>query len=158
MRGRRIRIVAHTVYASSADEGVHVTEVSLLRLYVMRAMYLLIFLGQGSIQLPRIIHHANTLTFSFWDGVGTSLLAGLALASGLGIRYPLRMLPLLLFELAWKTIWLTTVALPLWSSHQMDADTLESTPSIMMGLVLLIVIPWRYVIAHYVRMPGDRWR
>ena len=133
-------------------------DVSIFRLYLMRALYLLICLGQGSIQLPRIIHHANALTFSFWDGVGTSLLAALALMAGLGIRYPLQMLPLLLFELAWKAIWLITVALPLWSSHRMDAATLEAAPSILMGLIVPLVIPWRYVIANYVRRPGERWR
>ena len=98
------------------------------------------------------------MTFSFWDGVGTSLLAALALVAGLGIRYPMQMLPLLLFELAWKAIWLSTVALPLWSANRMDADTLESVPSILMGLVLLIIIPWRHVVARYVQMPGERWR
>jgi hypothetical protein len=42
------------------------TEVSTFRLYLMRALYLLIFVGQGSLQLPRIIHHANALTFSLF--------------------------------------------------------------------------------------------
>jgi hypothetical protein len=148
----------HTGNIVVGEIGGGMTDVSIFRLYLMRAMYLLIFLGQGSIQLPRIIHHASALTFSFWDGVGTSLLAALALVAGLGIRYPMQMLPLLLFELVWKTIWLSTVALPLWSANRIDADTLESVPSILMGLVLLIVIPWRHVVARYVRMPAERWR
>jgi hypothetical protein len=140
------------------QRGWRVTEVSTFRLYLMRVLYLLIFLGQGSIQLPRIIRHANTLTFSFWDGIGTSMLAALALLAGLGIRYPLQMLPLLLFEMIWKGMWLITVALPLWSSHQMDPDTLESVSSILMGLIVPIIIPWRYFFANYVKKPGDRWR
>jgi hypothetical protein len=133
-------------------------DVSLFRLYLLRVMYLLIFLGQGAIQLPRIIHHANQLTFSFWDGVGTSMLAALALVAGLGIRYPLRMLPLLLFELVWKTLWLVTVALPLWSADRVDAATAESFPSILPGLLLLVIIPWRYVIASFGRTSQERWR
>jgi hypothetical protein len=29
----------------------------------------------------------------------------------------------------------------------------------MIGIVLdLIVIPWPYVFAHYIKKPGDRWR
>ena len=140
------------------ESDARMADVSIFRLYVLRAIYLLLFLGQGSMQLPRIIHHASAMTFSFWDGVGTSFLAALALIAGLGIRYPMQMLPLLLFELAWKMIWLSTVALPLWSANRMDADTLESVPSILTGLVLLIVIPWRHVVARYVRAPGDRWR
>jgi hypothetical protein len=86
------------------------------------------------------------------------MLAALALSAGLGIRYPLQMLPLLLFELVWRAIWLISVALPLWSANQLGPDTLESLPSILFGeITVLIVIPWRYVFANYVKKPGDRW-
>jgi hypothetical protein len=36
----------------------------------------------------------------------------------LGLRYLLLLLPLLFFELAWKSIWLIVVAMPLWSANQ----------------------------------------
>src|SRR5208337_936194 len=133
------------------------TEVSTFRLYLMRAMYLLIFVGLGSEVWPGIIHHAKP-----WDlmhGVACSLLAALSALMALGIRYPLQMLPLLLFELLWKAIWLLAVALPLWSAHQLDPDTMETVKACLMGVVLcLIVIPWPYVLANYVKKPGDRWR
>ena len=131
-------------------------EVSTFRLYLMRVMYLLMLVGQGSIQLPQIAH-ASTL--SFWHGVGSSMLLGMALVSALGIRYPLQMLPVLLFELLWKVIWSATVWLPQWSAGHMDPDVLESAPSILFGVIVVpIVIPWRYVFANYVKKPGDRWR
>jgi hypothetical protein len=133
------------------------TEVSTFRLYLMRAMYLLIFVGLGSMIWPGIIHHAKP-----WDlmhGVACSLLAALSAMMALGIRYPLQMLPLLLFELLWKAIWLVAVALPLWSAHQLDPDTMETVTNCLMGIVLCpIVIPWPYVLANYVKKPGDRWR
>ena len=133
------------------------TEVSTFRLYLMRAMYLLIFVGLGSEIWPAIIHHAKP-----WDlmhGVACSLLAALSVMMGLGIRYPLQMLPMLLFELLWKAIWLLAVALPLWSAHQLDPDTMDTFKACLMGVVLcLIVIPWPYVLANYVKKPGDRWR
>ncbi|HMD86918.1 MAG TPA: hypothetical protein VKO18_19690 [Terriglobia bacterium] len=133
------------------------TEVSTFRLYLMRAMYLLIFVGLGSEVWPGIIHHAKP-----WDlmhGVACSLLAALSALMALGIRYPLQMLPLLLFELLWKAIWLLAVALPLWSAHQLDPDTMETVKACLMGIVLCpIVIPWPYVLANYVKKPGDRWR
>jgi hypothetical protein len=37
-------------------------------------------------------------------GVVRSVLAAVSLLAVLGIRYPLKMLPLLFFELVWKTI------------------------------------------------------
>ena len=40
-----------------------------------------------------------------------------------GIRAPLRMLPILLLEVAWKLIWLGVVALPLWSDNALEGAT-----------------------------------
>ena len=132
------------------------SEVSTFRLYLMRSLYLLMFLGQGSIQWPQIVHASAS---SFWHGVGSSLLLGMALVSLLGVRYPLQMLPVLLFELLWKIIWSLAIALPQWSAGRMDPDVLESAPSVLFGVIIVpIVIPWTYVFANYVNKPGDRWR
>jgi hypothetical protein len=65
------------------------------------------------------------------------------------------MLPLLLLQLFYKSVWLLAVALPLWSAGQ----STDLTTPFVIGLVLdLIVIPWPYVLANYVKQRGDRWR
>ena len=133
------------------------TEVSTLRLYLMRATYLLIFVGLGFTIWPGIIHHAKAVDLS--DSVVSSLLAAVSVLAAFGIRYPLKMLPLLLFELIWKSIWLIAFALPLWSAHQIDAETGETFNACLMGIVILpIAIPWPYVLTTYVKKPGDRWK
>ena len=133
------------------------TEVSAFRLYALRATYLLLVVGLGLVIWPGIIHHA--LARDPMHGAAGSLLAAVAAMAILGIRYPLQMLPLLLFELVWKSIWLIAVALPLWSAHKMDADTWETVRACLMGIVLFpIVIPWPYVLANYGKKAGDRWR
>jgi hypothetical protein len=127
--------------------------VSLFRLYVLRATYLLLVVGLGLMIWPQIIDHpmAN-------HGATTSLLAGVQLLAIVGLRYPLQMLPLLLFELVWKSIWLMAIALPLWLAHQMDADVWDSVNACLWGIVIMpIAIPWPYVFAHYLKKPGDRW-
>jgi hypothetical protein len=87
------------------------------------------------------------------------MLAALAAISVLGIRYPLKMLPILLFELAWKTIFVLFIALPPWRSAQLDAATRETAVECLMGMVLVpLVIPWGHVWAHFVRHPGEPWR
>lgn len=74
-------------------------------------------------------------------------------------RRPRLDLPLLLFEFLWKAIWLVAIALPPWSAHQLDPETMETVKATLMGVVLCpIVIPWPYVWANYVKKPGDRWR
>jgi hypothetical protein len=132
------------------------TEVSVLRLYALRAGYLLLVVGLGIVIWPGIIHHEKPWTLM--QGVVHCMLAAMSALAILGLRYPLQMLPLLLFEVAWKLLWLIVVALPLWSAHQMDADTLETANDCLLVVVFLIVIPWPYVFANYVMKPGDRWR
>lgn len=131
-------------------------DVSTFRLYLLRALYLLISVGLSLMIWPQIMHHPTP--WSLWHGVGCSLLAAISLLAFVGIRYPLKMLPVLFIELIWKSIWLIAAALPLWSSGQMDADNLETAQNCLMGIIVPLAIPWRYVWANYVKMPGDRWK
>jgi hypothetical protein len=133
-------------------------EVSTFRLYLLRATYLLIVVGLGLVIWPGLIHPAKAWTL--WHSVGRSLLAAVTVLAALGIRYPLRMLPLLLFELVWKSIWLSAIALPLWlSGNPIDPAMQETIRDCVLGLVIFpAVIPWPYVVAELARKPGDRWR
>ena len=126
------------------------------RLHALRAGYLLLVVGLGSMIWPGILHHDKP--WELMQGVVHCMLAALSALAIVGLRHPVRMLPLLLFELAWKAIWLGVVALPLWLARRMDADTLETSRACLMAVVFLIVIPWRHVFAAYVTAPGDRWR
>jgi hypothetical protein len=69
------------------------------------------------------------------------------------------MLPLLFLQVAYKIVWFLAVAHPLWSAGQWDAEAAGMAKSFAIPVVLdLLVIPWRYVLAHYARKRGDRWR
>ena len=132
-------------------------EVSLLRLYILRATYLLIAVGLGSVIWPGIINPPADL--GHMQGVARALLGAVSLLALLGIRYPLQMLPLLVFELTWKTIWVVAIGLPLWSAGALDVDNQGTLVDCLVGLVLFpLVIPWGYVLTHYIRRPGDPWR
>ena len=86
------------------------------------------------------------------------MLSALALLAVVGIRYPLKMLPLLFFELLWKVLWVLSWGLPLWLSQQLGSDSQETLISVLMGVVLVpLVIPWGYVFKQYVKAPGDPW-
>jgi hypothetical protein len=128
-------------------------DVSTFRLYLMRLLYLLNFVMLGLQVWPVLITHAGA-----WDpvkGVAFSFWAALSALSGLGLRYPLKMVPLLLLQLLYKSIWVIAVALPLWSAFR----SVELTKVMGLGAVVdLLVIPWPYVLATYVRKGGDRWR
>ena len=133
-------------------------EVSTLRLNVLRGTYVLIAVGMGFQIWPMILQHPADV--AHMTGVVRSMLGAITLLSALlGVRYPLKMLPLLFIELVWKTIWVLSFGLPLWSAGQLDAGTAETMRACLLGVVLVpLVLPWRYVWTHYVRAPGDRWR
>ena len=130
------------------------SEVSNLRLYLLRATYLLVAVGLGLEIWPLMLHHQP------WDlmhGVACSLLSAVAVLALAGVRHPLQMLPILLFELLWKSIWLVAIALPAWSAHQIDAGMRQTVLACLMGIIFPVVMPWRYIVTHYVLKPGDRW-
>src|SRR5580704_18639144 len=105
-------------------------DVSTLRLYVMRFVYLLNFVLLGLDVWPALLRHSGA-----WDpvkGVAFSFWAALSLLSGLGLRYPLKMVPLLLLQLLYKTLWLVAVALPMWSAVR----SLDLTRAIVIGVVI----------------------
>jgi hypothetical protein len=131
-------------------------EVSLLRLYLLRTAYLIMAAGLAVYVWPAVFDH--TSEFASTGGVRVSLLAGLGAVAALGLRYPLQMLPVLIFELVWKAIYLLGFALPLWMAHRIDAAAAEDIQSVAMVVIFLPMIPWRYLYARYVRQRGDRWR
>jgi hypothetical protein len=123
------------------------------RLYVMRLVFLLNFVLLGSDVWPEILRHQGV-----WDpvkGVAFSFWAALSLLSGLGLRYPLKMVPLLLLQLVYKMIWLLAVALPMWPALR----STDITRAMVIGVVVDVLgIPWSYILASYVKERGDRWR
>ncbi|MGC9995397.1 MAG: hypothetical protein ABSE79_08740 [Terriglobia bacterium] len=131
-------------------------EVSLFRLYTLRAAYLVMAAGLAVYIWPAVIHHTND--FAVAQGVRVALLAGLGATAALGLRYPVQMLPVMLFEMVWKAIYLTAFALPLWSAHQISAAVAEDIKAVLMVVIFIPLIPWHYVFAHYVLKHGDRWK
>lgn len=129
-------------------------EVSLFRLYVLRATYLLLIIGLGGMIVPDVISHPLISR-----GVIPSLLGAVWLLAFVGLKYPLEMLPLLMFEFAWKSLWAIAYGLPQWSADQLPPTFAEDSFNIGLGVVLMpLVIPWGYVWRHYVTQAGARWR
>ena len=148
--------IATSVPNGDAPSRATVPEVSLFRLYTLRTSYLIMAAGLGVYIWPAVIRHTNE--FAATHGVQCALLAGLGATAALGLRYPVQMLPVLLFELTWKAIYLIAFALPLWSAHQINAATAEDIQAVLMAVIFIPLIPWRYVFAHYVLKHSDRWK
>ena len=136
------------------------TEVSTFRLYLLRAMYVFMVVGLANFKLaPAMLHPEN---LSPQDSVVVSVLGGFALLAVVGIRYPIKMLPLLFFEFVWKVVWVLAFGLPLLLSGGLEPNVsfggTETLINCLLGIVLVpLVVPWGYVLKHYVKAPGDRW-
>lgn len=134
-------------------------EVSPFRLYLLRAGYLFVAVGLAFFMWPDFIRqmaHPDPQR-ELMDGVVPCMQAALSLLALLGLRYPLRMLPVLLWEMLWKAIWLLVVALPAWSSGQMTDAIAENVFACAFAAVVAVTVPWDYVFKQFAGKPGDRW-
>jgi hypothetical protein len=78
-----------------------------------------------------------------------------SLLSLIGISRPLTMLPLVLFEIVYKLLWVATVALPLWSANQLVGSSAEELTYAFLWVVIpMAFMPWPYVFRRYIRNPS----
>ena len=131
------------------------TALSLTRLHLMRGGYLLMGVGLVLAKWP-LLPDAHRLPL--YEGVTLCLLTAMSLLAFLGLRHPVKLVPLLVFESAWKLLWLCLVALPKAAAGGLDAATAGIAFNCSLVVLFLAVIPWRYVWRTYVLAPGDRWR
>jgi hypothetical protein len=142
----------HSTFSATPVSG---AELSLRRLHLMRAGYLLMGVGLVLVKWP-LLPDARTLPP--YEGVTLCLLVAMSLLAFLGLRYPVKLLPVLLFESTWKLLWLGLVALPKALDDDLDAATSEIAVNCSLVVVILAVIPWGHVWRNYVRASGDRGR
>ena len=128
----------------------------LARLHALRAGYLFIAVGLAVTNWPLLFGRSEP--WPALQGVVVCMLVAISLLAFLGVRHPLQMLPVLLFEAAWKLMWLAVVALPAWAAGRMDQATWETTFACLLFVPVLAVMPWRHIWARYGTQPGERWR
>jgi hypothetical protein len=130
------------------------TAIAVWRLYLLRLGYLLIAAGMGSIMVPAFLHQG---LWTLDQGLKNAMLLALATLCVLGLRYPLKMLPVLFFEMAWKSFWLGFIAYPAWHSGTMDADMRDTVFSVSFVAIYLVILPWDYIWRNYVMQKSERW-
>ena len=147
---------AHNAAASDRSASVDAEELPLWRLHAMRVGYAFMGVGLAIVKWPLVINYDQS--FPLYEGVVAVLLTAMSLLAFLGLRYPIRLLPILLFECLWKLIWLGVVALPAATAGSVDAAMSKVLVNCSLVIVILAVVPWGYVWRHYVVAKGDRWR
>jgi hypothetical protein len=131
-------------------------DIALWRIYLLRAGYLLIAAGMGSQMWSAYLDPHKPWALS--HGVMNAMLLSLVLLSLLGLRYPLKMLPLLFWEMAWKAIWLLSIALPAWQGDTMNVDIASTARDCSLIAIFLFIVPWDYIWRHFAVAKSERWR
>jgi hypothetical protein len=124
------------------------------RLNAMRVGYFVMVVGLAVTKWPELLQGPWELK----EGTVLTMLVAMSVLALMGLRYPQRMLPILLFEVGWKLTWLGVVALPLWLDGNLTGATREQTAAVLWVIIVIAVIPWRHVVSQFVLARGDRWR
>lgn len=120
-----------------------------INIYLLRLAFALTFLFVGAESWATIITHKGP-----WDhikAVAFCVWASYSALSVLGILHPLKMIPLMLFQIAYKVLWLLVVAYPLWTANQLAGSPAEQMTYTFLWVILPIVaVPWGYSFKKYV--------
>jgi len=105
--------------------------------------------GLGIIFVPdqmKSIYHTSCDPIPY--GIVGSVFLAFSLLAMLGLRAPLKFVPILLFQLTYKTVWLVGVFLPLLVAGRFPAS--HTSTVVLFALIVvgdLIAIPFRHVFA-----------
>ncbi len=120
-----------------------------INIYLLRLLYILMFFALGKDTWTHILTHHGP-----WDptsAVVWCVWTAFATLAGLGIIYPVRMLPIVLLEIFYKVLWLILVAYPLWSKGALWGSPAEDIALPFLWVALpIVVVPWGYVFATYI--------
>jgi hypothetical protein len=120
-----------------------------INVFLLRLLFLLVFVFVGLDSWTAILKHQGP-----WDHVRAAALCmwgSYSLLSIIGVFHPLKMLPLVAFEILYKLVWLLIVAYPLWSTGRLAGSPAEGMTNAFLWVVLPIVaMPWRYALDKYV--------
>ena len=130
-------------------------QLALWQLNLLRVGYFVMVVGLVVVKWPLLF---TGRPWGLMEGTIECILVAMSVLALLGIRYPQRMLPILLFEVSWKLLWLGMVALPLWLDDQLDGATRVQAVAVLWVGIIIAVVPWRYVFNQYVLAPGQQWR
>ncbi len=121
----------------------HYQGVPRINIYAMRLLFTLMFLFLSHDSLVHILNHTGT--WEVTDAVAWCVWLAYGAISWIGIIRPLKMLPIVLLEIVYKTAWLLVVSYPLWKKNELAGSPADYTTSVFIFVILpILFMPWRY--------------
>ena len=115
---------------------------SRVRLYGLRAAYLLIGIGLALTKWPLL---GQVRSLDVYEGVTLCMLTAMSLLALVGVARPVALIPVLLFEVLWKLLWLGLVAAPALVSGNTDPSITRIAVNCTLVVPVLLAVPWRNV-------------
>ena len=120
-----------------------------INVYLLRLFYFLMAAFVATDAWGAILAHQGP-----WDhvrAVATCVWAAYPTMAVLGLIHPLRMLPIMVFMIFYKSIWLFAVAYPLWRAGTLDGSPAEEMARVFVWVIVpAAVVPWGYFVRHFV--------
>lgn len=139
-----MKFINYLFRSSEKYEGIRPIQV-----YIMKLFFALMFLFAAKDAWGKLLFHEGS-----WEAetaIAWSAMAAYTTLSCLGIFNTLRMLPIMLFMVFYKGIWLLVVAFPLWKTNALNGSPNEEFTYIFMwGIIPALFFPWRYFYRHYI--------
>ena len=121
-----------------------------INIYGMRLIYILMATFLAMDVWTHIITYDQRWDPS--DAMNWSVWATFTLFAFIGIFHTVKMIPIMLLEIVYKTIWLILVALPLFLDGNLSDDTTDGMIYPFLFVILpLIFVPWGYVVKKYIK-------
>jgi hypothetical protein len=119
-----------------------------IQIFLLRVSYVLVLVFVGIRAVAALITHEGD-----WEpflAVALSMWASSSQLSLIGIVHPLKMIPIVLFEIGYKLTWLAVVAWPLWKAGRLAGSPAEGmTYAFLPVAAPLLLMPWGYVFRTY---------
>ena len=132
------------------------TSVSLLRLNILRAYYAFLAFGTAAVFWPAMHNHSHE--WGIAHGAQASLLAALSPLALLGIRYPLKMMPIIFYEFVWKALWFVFITAPLYAADRMTDAVWANVYACGLAIILIpLVLPWHHFWHGYFAAAAEPW-
>jgi len=128
-----------------------------INIYLLRLFYFLMAFFVATDSWRAIITHEGP-----WDrfrAMAFCVWAAYATLAVFGLINPLKWLPIMIFMIFYKSLWLIIVAYPLWRANALAGSPAEEMTLAFLGvLVAIIAVPWKYVFENYIYIPKKNMR
>lgn len=120
-----------------------------INIYLLKLLFTLMFFLLSWESWSYILGHkgpwnnAHAAAWCMWGAY--------SIISFIGIRYPLKMLPIVLFEIIYKIAWLCIVAYPLWQRGELAGSPAAEMTRVYIWVIFpMVAMPWRYLFRNFI--------